>query len=447
MSIKFQTVGWLSAANIYEVNVRQYTPEGTFKAFSAHLHRLREMGVSILWLMPVTPISKEKRKGSLGSYYACSSYTEINPEFGDKADFKALIDQAHALGFKIIIDWVANHTGWDHVWTENPDWYARDEAGNFTEIHGWEDVIDLNFDNTEMQSAMIDAMKYWVGMFDIDGFRCDMAHLVQLDFWQKARQSLGKIKQLLWLGECDESNYSEVFDLTYSWRWMHATEHFAKNPGPETFTEIKQALQLYMDLPPGAKKLFFTSNHDENSWNGTEYEKYGLPLAYTLAALTCLLPGTPLIYSGQELPNKKRLKFFDKDAIEWSSEPAPQLAGFYSHLLQLRKNHPAFAADASFQWLSLGTEQQPVLAFLLQLKGTHPGKALLLLNCSATASCSIEIQDHADADTQQSLLQGKYRLIEPVPVTAGQPEPAAAQPLPADLAFTLAPGAVRIYLS
>ncbi|TXT33545.1 MAG: alpha amylase [Chitinophagaceae bacterium] len=179
MSTEFSTVAWAKDATMYEVNIRQYTQEGTFKAFAKHLPRLKEMGVTLLWLMPITPISKKVRQGTLGSYYASSSYTSINPEFGTLDDFKQLVTEAHQLGFKIIIDWVANHTGWDHHWTiEHPDWMMKDEAGNFTEKNGWHDVIDLNFDVPQMRTALIDAMRFWVTECDIDGFRCDMAHLV-----------------------------------------------------------------------------------------------------------------------------------------------------------------------------------------------------------------------------------------------------------------------------
>ncbi|HTN35977.1 MAG TPA: alpha-amylase family glycosyl hydrolase [Arachidicoccus sp.] len=431
MSIRYPAVDWLAGANIYEVNIRQYTPEGTFKAFAKHLSRLKEMGVAILWFMPITPISQQKKKGSLGSYYACSSYTDINPEFGNKEDFKALIDQAHSLGFKVIIDWVANHTGWDHLWTSNPDWYRKDAQGNFTEIHGWDDVIDLNYDNMEMQSAMIEAMKYWIGLFDIDGFRCDMAHLVQLEFWSKARRSCEKIKKLLWLGECDEDNYSEVFDITYSWRWMHATENYAKDPG--NFDQIKASLDGYYHLPPEAQKLYFTSNHDENSWNGTEYEKYGPLLSKTWAAFSFLFPGVPLIYSGQELPNKKRLLFFDKDQIEWSSTPIPQLAAFYSTLCTIRKSHPVYKDGMTMQWIK--TEGgDSVLAFYLQ-RQQH--KALILLNLSDTDQHAVPINGQLTADQ----LAGKFIHI------AENQTARMVTPLPSDSVFELAAGAYQAYFS
>jgi glycosidase len=173
MEVKFRPVEWASSAAMYEVNVRQYTKEGSFEAFAKHLPRLRDMGVSVLWFMPVTPISKEKRLGTLGSYYSCSDYTSINLEFGSIEDFKSLVIAAHEQGFKVMIDWVANHTGWDHTWTkEHPEFYKMDADGNFYDSNGWEDVIDLDYSNQSLRTAMIAAMKYWIDECAIDGFRC-----------------------------------------------------------------------------------------------------------------------------------------------------------------------------------------------------------------------------------------------------------------------------------
>ncbi|MEP6514207.1 MAG: alpha-amylase family glycosyl hydrolase, partial [Parafilimonas sp.] len=281
----FKAAAWSKDANIYEVNVRQYTKEGTFAAFAKCLPRLKDMGVEILWLMPVTPISVEKRQGTLGSYYSCSDYLSVNPEFGTLDDFKNLVKQVHELNMKIIIDWVANHTGWDHVWVmEHADWYIKNEEGNFTEENNWIDVIDLNYENNDMRAAMIDAMKFWIENCDIDGFRCDMAHLVPLDFWRDARKQCDKIKSLFWLAESDVELYHEVFDVTYAWHWMHTTENMMT--GKATLQDVKDVL---LKMPSGIKKLYFTSNHDENSWNGTEYEKYG-DAAYTMAVFACTWP-------------------------------------------------------------------------------------------------------------------------------------------------------------
>jgi len=341
MDAQFHTLDWARAANIYEVNLRQYTPEGTFEAFSREMPRLKDMGIEILWFMPITPISVEKRLGSLGSYYACSDYRTTNPEFGSPEDFKRLVAAAHQLGLKVIIDWVANHTGWDHRWTrEHPEFYRKDHEGRYFDAHGWEDVIDLNYDNGGLRQTMIEAMTFWVKEFDIDGFRCDMAMLVPLDFWRRARTELDLLKKLFWLAECEEIAYHEVFDATYTWKFLHKMESVhRKESGLDGLDEV---LQYYAaQFPPDGIRAYFTTNHDENSHSGSEYERLGEgAIAYSV--LCCLLNGVPLIYSGQELPNRKRLKFFDKDPIEWTGEYA--LHGFYKTLLELRKRNPALRA-------------------------------------------------------------------------------------------------------
>ena len=339
----FRKVEWSYNTNIYEVNVRQYTPEGTFKGFASHMPRLREMGVEVLWFMPITPISVKRRKGTLGSYYACSDYTGINPEFGTLEEFKSLVSDAHELGFKVMIDWVANHTGCDHKWVfEHPDYYVRNEHGEFYDKHGWDDVIDLNYYHSGMRQAMIDSMKFWVETCNIDGFRCDMAHLVAVDFWREAREELDKIKPLFWLAESDDPAYHEVFDATYTWVWMHKSHEFCKRH--ISLPELKKVLIEQVNrFPEDAFRCYFTTNHDENSWNGTEFEKYG-PAAKVFAVFSSTWNGIPLTYSGQEMPNYKRLRFFDKDQIDWTGKF--ENADFYKTLFQLRKKHPALKAGA-----------------------------------------------------------------------------------------------------
>jgi len=377
---KFIHPEWSFNSNIYEVNVRQYTAEGTFEAFAKHLPRLKDMGVEILWFMPVTPISLKDRKGTLGSYYAAQNYTEINPEFGSIEDFTTLVKNAHSLGFKVIIDWVANHTGNDNIWIDlHPDFFCYDdETKQIIHPHGWEDVSKLNFNNPDMQDAMIDAMKFWITTSDIDGFRCDMAHLVTLDFWAKAKDELDKTKPgLFWLAECEEADYHQVFDATYTWQWMHKTEAFIANN--EHAEELFNVLKHYdLSFPKNAFRTYFTSNHDENSWNGTEYEKYG-DAAKLFAVFSCTWNGLPMIYSGQELPNYKRLQFFDKDQIEWGGTCL--LHDFYKTLLHLRKQNSALrAADANVITNKLTTNRDDkIFAFL---RSNKDEAVLVILNFS-----------------------------------------------------------------
>jgi alpha-amylase len=366
MQYHWKKVDWRHTTSIYEVNTRQYTLEGSFEAFRKHIPRLQEMGIGTLWFMPVTPISVVGRKGSLGSYYACSDYLSVNPEFGTMDDFKGIVRDAHDRGMHVIIDWVANHTGRDHCWTEShPDYYKRNADGRFFDAHGWDDVIDLDYSNAAMRLSMIEAMAFWVRETDIDGFRCDMAMLVEAGFWKQAREALDLVKPLFWLAELDQwddPEYLEVFDAAYSWHWMHAAQDHYRS-GSWDVRGLKDVLEKYRLMPPaGSLRTWFTSNHDENTWNGSEYEKYGA-LAMPLAVFSCTWDGIPLVYSGQELPNLKRLQFFDKDPISWSAEP--QLHDFYKKLLDLRSHHPALRGGDDVvrtTWLS-GNENEPILIF------------------------------------------------------------------------------------
>lgn len=384
--MSFKKATWINQTNVYEVNLRQYTNEGTIKAFQKELPRLKDMGVHVLWFMPITPIAQKNKKGSLGSYYACSDYTSISDEFGTEEDFKSLVQTAHQTGFKVIIDWVANHTGWDHVWTKTNPAYYKQENGDFKMASGMEDIIELDYDNKEMRAAMISAMRYWIHEFDIDGFRCDLAAWVQLDFWLEARTALEKSKELFWLAECDgieNADYYAAFDACYCWSWMHKTEAFYKQNGSKKTLEA--LLYQYSNATGDHNQvLWYTSNHDENSWNGTEYEKYGYA-AKAFAVHSFTWNGIPLIYSGQEMPNHKRLAFFEKDAIEWNGKY--ELHDFYKTLLTLRKNNTALrGGDAAVSTFMLHTRADDKVLAYLRINGND--EVLVLLNlCNEKVDC------------------------------------------------------------
>jgi alpha-amylase len=391
----FKKADWIKNTNIYEVNLRQYTNEGTFNAFAKELPRLKEMGVETLWFMPITPIAKKEMKGTMGSYYACSDYISINPEFGNLDDFKNLVKQAHSMGFKVIIDWVANHTGWDHVWTKtHPDYYEKDSATNdFKRASGMDDIIELDFKNPALRKAMIDAMQYWITECDIDGYRCDLAFWVELDFWMEARTALEKTKTLFWLAESDpleHADYFKAFDACYTWTWMHKTEDFYKKNQDKHILDT--VLQQYNAVCGNDNiPLWFTTNHDENSWNGSEYEKYG-DMAKALAVFSFTWNGMPMIYSGQELPNMKRLKFFDKDPIEWNGKY--ELHDFYKTLLILKKSNPALrAADSAVvTHLLLTTADKNILCFLRK-NGNSEVLVFINFSKSKTDFEVIEVKD------------------------------------------------------
>jgi len=328
-------------SNIYEVNIRQYTQEGTLKAFEEqHLERLKQQNVDILWLMPVFPISEEGRKGTLGSYYAVKNYKEVNPEFGTLEDLKRLVNHAHSLKMKVILDWVANHTGRDNVWTkEHKDFFNLDSLGNPAVPEGtdWNDVADLNYNNPQMRKAMIDAMKFWLKNADIDGFRCDVAGMVPTDFWVECRKELETIKKpIFMLAEDDKPEIHKAFDMSYNWKCHHILNGIAQ--GKNTAQDIVSLYDtLKQRFPQNAILMNFTSNHDENSWSKSEYDRMG-DYVKQMAALTYFLPGMPLCYSGQEAANKKALQFFEKDVIDFSNLP---LKDFYAELNNVKHSHSA----------------------------------------------------------------------------------------------------------
>lgn len=340
---------WAKNVNVYEVNIRQYTEEGTITAFANHLPRLRDMGVDVIWLMPIFPISRTKRKGSLGSYYAVSDFRAVNPEFGTLTDIKKLIDEIHALGMKVILDWVPNHTGWDHIWiTEHSDFYTKNDHGQITEPRdnnghplGWSDVADLNYDNRNLWQAMLEDMLFWIGKYAVDGFRMDMALLVPLKFWQWLSSQLKSLKpDILLLAESEMKEHLDTgcFDIVYSWKIHHAMTAIAQ--GLKDVSAIDDWYVHERSAVRYGSFLHFTSNHDENSWSGSEIERLG-EAHKAFAVLVNCLDGIPLIYTGQEEPMPHRLKFFDKDLVGFGHYT---YAGFYKKLNQLRHQNRALWA-------------------------------------------------------------------------------------------------------
>ena len=338
---------WSKNANIYEVNIRQYTPEGTFNAFLEHLPRLKKMGVDILWLMPIHPISVPKRKGTLGSYYAVSDFRAINPQFGDHDDFRQLVDSAHALDMHLIIDWVPHHTGWDHPWiSEHPEYYNKNEQGEIRdpvneetgEPWGWTDVAELNLSNPAMRRQIIDDMIYWIEDYNIDGFRVDHAHGVPADYWDEVSKTLAGLQKPLYMlaeGEHDYLRNDSSFIAGYAWKFHHMMNDIAK--GEKTVNELDTILENDREHYSYGYNMYFTSNHDENSWAGTEFERMG-DGHKAFAALSATIDGIPLLYSGQEEPLRKRLEFFEKDTIPFKNYAYEE---FYSTLLHLKKKNQA----------------------------------------------------------------------------------------------------------
>ena len=329
---------WTKNATIYQINTRQFTDEGTFKAAEAHLPRLRELGVVIVWLMPVQVIGEKNRKGTLGSPYAVKDYYAVEPELGTLDDLKHFVRAAHDEGLYVILDWVANHTAWDsNLVTEHPDWYARDWKGDYrpTPWWDWVDIIDLDYDNPAVREYMTEAMKYWIKEADLDGYRCDVAGFVPTDFWENVRRELDEIKPVFMLAEWESRDlHARAFDMTYAWSWNETLHRIAMGKA-----ELEQ-LRIYYAwnekaFPADGMRMMFVSNHDKNAWEGTEFEQFGDALEASIA-LSVVGEGMPLIYSGQEAGNDKRLEFFERDPIVWRDHP---LGDLYRRLFELKRSN------------------------------------------------------------------------------------------------------------
>jgi len=331
---------WTKNAVLYEVNIRQFTPEGTFNAFAEHLPRLKDLGVDILWFMPISPIGVKNRKPLLGSYYSVKDYKDVNPEFGNLEDFRSLVAKAHDLGFHVIIDWVPNHSAWDNqLATDHPDWYSKDSIGNFIPPIGfdWTDVIQFDWSNKDLQDYMIGALKFWVEL-GVDGFRVDHPHITPYEFWERARTELNTLKPVLMIAENEDQTdfLKKGFDMNYSWVLHHMMNNVARKK------ESVKAVTRYFNkeksvFPQNVYRMVFLDNHDENSWNGTINSRMG-EAQVPFAVLVFTAQGFPLLYNGQEACLDKSLKFFVKDTIKWDT---CRMTSFYKDLIKMKKENKA----------------------------------------------------------------------------------------------------------
>jgi glycosidase len=337
---------WATSAVLYELNVRQFSEEGNFQAVIKELPRIKELGVDILWLMPIFPIGKENRKGTLGSPYSVQDYYAINPDYGDEEDLKQLVEVAHSLGLRVLLDWVPNHTAWDAVWSKNhPEYYTLYEGKRTVPLneHGepiedWSDVCDLDYSKPELRTAMINAMSHWVKLADIDGFRVDMAGLVPNEFWKEARPALDSLKPLYMLAEWQDEpgHFQSCFHTNYGWMWKDVTKAIWKgDQNANALDSLDATLQkLY---PKHFTQLYFTQNHDENTWAGTEADLYGASSdAFNVLSFTWA--GMPLIYNGQEDILVQQLGFFNHTPIQWKNYAKTP---FYQSLSALRHGNKA----------------------------------------------------------------------------------------------------------
>ena len=416
---------WTYGSVMYEVNIRQFSPEGTFAGVEAQLPRLKELGVDILWLMPMYEIGTEGRKGTLGSYYAISDYKKVNPEFGTMEDFEHLLAAAHGMGFKVILDWVANQTAPDNVWmTEKPaEFYERDADGNAIWEYDWTDTRSLNYDNEDVWWAQDDAMRFWLEK-GVDGFRCDAAGEVPAAFWKGILPKMNQdYPDIYLLAEAERDNLAdpaETFDANYAWELHHLLNSLAQ--GRKTVADLRDYVARdAARFPKEAFRLTFTSNHDENSWSGTEFEREGAA-ANACAVLCFTLPGSqPLIYTGQEIGLSRRLEFFEKDPItDWS---ANEYTTFWKKLVDLKHNNPALAAGekgGDIVWWEIPEGLDGIVAFHREVKGN---KVIVLANFgvappAVSSEAEGEVEKSEPTDNRPAAETGgtPFKNLEAAPV-------------------------------
>ena len=408
--VKLTHPAWAETAVIYELNTRQFTREGTLAAAMRELPRLKAMGIGIVWLMPIQPIGVEHRKGSLGSPYAVRDYRAVNPEFGTLADLRAFVAAAHGLGLHVILDWVGNHSAWDNpLHAAHPDWYKRDWKGanRPTLWWDWSDIIDLDYSQPGLRRYMTEAMKYWVTAADVDGFRCDVAGYVPLDFWETARAELDRVKPVFMLAEYDQRDmHARAFDATYAWKWNNALADIAAGKA-----DVGALIGYYSEnrgaWPDAAMRMVYTENHDQNSWESTAAERFG-PALDNAITLSFVGEGIPLIHNGQEAGNPRRLAFFEHDPIDWRPHPN---AALFTRLIAFRRAHPALS---NAPW---GARMTPVVnsapkAVLSFVRSKGADKLLALFNFSAQPQ-TVTLSDGPVAGHYRDALTGVEEAFDP----------------------------------
>ena len=397
-----QHADWSYSAVIYEMNVRQLTEEGTFKSAMRHLQHLKDVGVDVVWMMPIYPIGVAERKGSLGSYYSISDYCDVNPEFGSMAEFDAFVVEAHRLGIKVLLDWVANHTARDAKWLKNKpmNWYERDEQGVAKVPWDWSDTAKLNYAEKEVWKGQIDAMKFWVEKHGVDGFRCDMAMLVPLAFWQEVRKELQSVKSdIFMLAEAEGVEFFDnAFDACYGWELHHSMVDVAQ--GKSRVGVLRDKIYSILNNNPQTSMcMSFTSNHDENSWSGSEQSRFGEALD-AMSALTFVLPKSfPLIYTGQEIGYDHSFAFFDKDAMP-KFEPN-EATEKYRRLCELKHEFSALnSADKGGSFIEINTNASDCL--LTFVRENEQGRVVYIANLSP---CKVF------ADFHTGIYAGEYHNV------------------------------------
>ena len=370
---------WVRDGVVYEIYPRQFSAPGNFKGVTARLDDLKDLGVNVLWLMPIHPIGQEKKKGTIGSPYAVRDYYGINPDYGTKEDLKKLITEAHGRGLKVIIDIVANHTSWDSVLMKHPEFYKRDAKGNITYPYDWFDIAALDYQSPELRRYMTDMLKYWIREFDLDGFRCDVAGEVPTDFWESARSELDKIKpDIVMLAEAHKGELLvKAFDFDYSWPLHNALTNALQGRGPAS--EIRDAWKDEVDKwPRGSLHLRFSDNHDERR----AIARFGEPAALAASALMFTLDGVPLLYNGMEAGDTTESgapALFEKLPVFWPiAERRPEFPRFYKQMMALRRSSNALRRG-SLEWLR-NSDEARVTTYI---RRTDAEEVLVVINLSS----------------------------------------------------------------
>lgn len=400
---------WVKNATLYELNIRQFSEEGNFKQIEKHLGRLKKMGIDIIWLMPVHPIGVINRKGSLGSYYSVKEYYGINSEFGSEEDFISLVKAIHDHGMFVILDWVANHTSWDNqLVEEHPDWYRKSRKNTFqsTRWRDYDDIIEFDYRNEELRNYMTNAMKYWVEKFDIDGYRCDIASFVPIDFWENVRAELDEIKPVFMLAEAEDKDlHKRSFDATYNWTLWNILHQIARQE-----TNVKTLAEAYLAehvsiFPKEGIRMNFIDNHDKNSWEGDQYSNFGDALK-AATVFSVLMDGIPLVYSGQEAGLDRSLEFFEKDPIEWKSH---DLETLYTTLFSLKHQNQALwnGAFGGEMVRIMNDRMDQVMSFVREKNGD---KVLVFINFSKNPVIA-QFDTSFDISVYTNLFEGKLQSI------------------------------------
>lgn len=407
--VEIKNPEWVKNATLYELNVRQFSEEGSFRAVEKQIPRLKKMGIDMIWLMPVHPIGTVNRKGSLGSYYSVKDYLGINPEFGTEEDFRHLVSVVHEHGMYVILDWVANHSSWDNpLVTKHPDWYARSRNGEFqsTPWRDYDDIIDFDYRNPELRKYMTEALKFWIREYDIDGYRCDVASFVPVDFWENARAELEDLKPVFMLAEAEDKElHRKAFDATYNWTLWNILHQIAvSNKSVRSLSEAYIAEHLSI-FPKEGIRLNFTDNHDKNSWEGDQYSNFG-PALKAVTVFTVMMDGMPLVYNGQEAGLDRSLKFFERDPIVWKKH---ENEAIYTTLFGLKhQNQALWNGSRGGEMVRIMNDQpDQVISFVREKNGD---KVLTFINLSKE-NVNVKCDTSLDPGVYENLFTGRSQQV------------------------------------